>query len=37
MEESGAELIDALGTHSKDWEQFLTKLQVPSPPAATPR
>ena len=35
MEESGAELIDALGTHSKQWEQFLTKLHVP--PAAAPR
>ena len=35
MEESGAELIDALTTHSKQWEQFLTTLQTP--PAATPR
>ena len=34
MEESGAELIDALTTHSKQWEQFLTNLQ---PPAASNR
>jgi biopolymer transport protein ExbB len=34
MEESGAELIDALGAHSKQWEQFLTTLK---PPAASPR
>jgi len=34
MEESGAELIDALTTHSKQWERFLTTLH---PPAASPR
>jgi len=34
MEESGAELIDALTTHSKQWEQFLTTARstaVPTP------
>lgn len=34
MEESGAELIDALTTHSKEWERFLTNLH---PPAASNR
>jgi biopolymer transport protein ExbB len=29
MEESSAELIDALTTHSKQWEHFLTTLQPP--------
>ncbi len=32
MEESGAELIDALTTHSKQWERFLTTVR---PPAAS--
>jgi biopolymer transport protein ExbB len=34
VEESGAGLIDALTTHSKQWERFLTALQ---PPAASQR
>lgn len=34
MEESGAELIDALTTHSKQWERFLTTIH---PPAASNR
>lgn len=34
MEESGAELIDALTTHSKQWERFLTTIH---PPAASSR
>ena len=29
MEESSAELIDALTTHSKQWEHFLATLQTP--------
>ncbi len=31
MEESSAELIDALTTHSKQWETFLATIQPPSP------
>jgi len=34
VEESGAELIDALTTHSKQWEHFLAQLH---PPAASTR
>jgi biopolymer transport protein ExbB len=33
LEESGAELIDALTTHSKQWEHFLTTLHPPGTPA----
>ena len=35
LEESGAELIDALTTHSKQWEHFLTS--IPKPGASAPR
>jgi biopolymer transport protein ExbB len=35
IEESGAELIDALTTHSKQWENFLTTIHAPG--AAAPR
>ncbi len=33
MEESGAELIDALATYSKQWETFLSTLKPPGAPA----
>ena len=33
MEESGAELVDALATYSKQWETFLSTLKPPSAPA----
>ena len=33
MEESGAELIDALATYSRQWETFLSTLKPPSAPA----
>jgi biopolymer transport protein ExbB len=32
MEESGAELIDALATYSRQWETFLSTLKPPSTP-----
>jgi biopolymer transport protein ExbB len=32
MEESGAELIDALATYSRQWETFLSTLKPPSAP-----
>jgi len=32
MEESGAELVDALATHSRQWETFLSTLKPPSTP-----
>ncbi len=32
MEESGAELVDGLATHSKQWETFLSTLKPPSTP-----
>ena len=32
MEESGAELIDALATYSRQWETFLSVLKPPSTP-----
>ena len=32
MEESGAELIDALATYSRQWETFLSNLKPPSTP-----
>ena len=35
MEESGAELVDGLATHSKQWETFLSTLKPPG--AAAPR
>jgi len=35
LEESGAELIDALTTHSKQWEHFLTTIHTPG--ASAPR
>ena len=34
MEESGAELSDALATNSKQWETFLSTLKPPGTPAA---
>jgi len=34
MEESGAELIDALATYSRQWETFLSTLKPPSTPVA---
>lgn len=34
MEESGAELVDALATYSKQWETFLTTLKPSGAPAA---
>jgi len=34
MEESGAELVDALATHSKQWETFLSVLKPPTTPVA---
>jgi len=33
IEESGAELIDTLTTHSKQWEHFLTTIHAPGTPA----
>jgi biopolymer transport protein ExbB len=33
IEESGAELIDSLTTHSKQWENFLTTIHAPGTPA----
>ena len=33
IEESGAELIDSLTTHSKEWEHFLTTIHAPGTPA----
>lgn len=33
IEESGAELIDTLTTHSKQWEHFLTTIHAPGAPA----
>ncbi len=33
IEESGAELIDSLTTHSKQWEHFLTTIHAPGTPA----
>jgi biopolymer transport protein ExbB len=33
VEESGAELTDALTTHTKQWEHFLSTIQVTSTPA----
>lgn len=33
VEESGAELTDALTTHAKQWENFLSTIQVTSTPA----
>jgi biopolymer transport protein ExbB len=36
MEESSAELVDALATYSKQWETFLSALQPP-PSASAPR
>jgi biopolymer transport protein ExbB len=33
IEESGAELIDALTMHSKQWEHFLSTIHVPGAPA----
>jgi biopolymer transport protein ExbB len=35
IEESGAELIDVLTTHSKQWETFLTTIHAPG--ASAPR
>ena len=32
VEESGAELVDALATHSRQWETFLSTLKPPSTP-----
>jgi len=32
MEESGAELVDALATYSRQWETFLSTLKPPSSP-----
>jgi biopolymer transport protein ExbB len=33
VEESGAELVDALTIHARQWEQFLTSMQVPGTPS----
>jgi len=33
IEESGADLIDSLTTHSKQWEHFLTTIHAPGTPA----
>ena len=34
IEESGAELVDALATYSRQWETFLSTLKPPSTPIA---